>query len=107
MTISVSGHHYTVSDRTRTYADGELARLEKFYTPVIDAHLTITEEGRLYKVDLVVNVQAHSFKSGGEDDKVYPAIDQSIDRMVKQLKKHHDKQKGHRAEPHADQEIGG
>ena len=103
MTISVSGHHYTVSDRTRTYADGELARLEKFYTPVIDAHLTITEEGRLYKVDLVVNVQAHTFKSGGEDDKVYPAIDQT----VKQIKKHHDKQKGHRAEPHADQEVGG
>ena len=45
MTISVSGHHYTVSDRTRTYADGELARLEKFYTPCIDAHRMITEKG--------------------------------------------------------------
>ncbi len=54
-----------------------------------------------------MNVQAHTFKSSGEDYKVYPAIDQSIDRMVKQLKKHHDKQNGPCAEAHAGQEIGG
>jgi putative sigma-54 modulation protein len=107
VTISVSGNHYTVSNRMRTYADGEMARLEKFYTPFIDAHRTITEEGRLHKIDLLVNVQAHTLKSSGEDYKVYPAIGQSIDRMVKQLKKHHDKQNGPCAEAHADQEIGG
>lgn len=107
MTISVSGHHYTVSDRTRKYVDGGLARLEKFYTPVIDAHLTITEEKRVHKVDLIVHVQAHTFKSSGEDEKVYPAIDLAIDRMTKQLKKHHDKQKGHRTPVQVDQESGG
>ena len=106
MTTRVSGHHYTVSDRTREYAEQELGRMEKFYSPIIDAHITITEEGRLHKVDLVVNVQAHSFKSSGEDEKVYPAIDQAANRMTKQLKKHHDKQKDHRPEVAADPEMG-
>jgi putative sigma-54 modulation protein len=100
--ISVAGHHYTVSDRARGYVDAEVGKLEKFYSPIIDAHTTITEEGKRHKVDLVVNVQAHTLKSTGEEQKVYPAIDNAVKRMTTQLKKLHDKQKGHRPELQAE-----
>jgi ribosomal subunit interface protein len=75
--------------------DEEVGKLEKFYSPIVDAHTTITEKGKHHKVDLVVNVQAHTLKSTGEDAKVYPAIDASIKWMTTQLKKLYDKQRGY------------
>jgi putative sigma-54 modulation protein len=105
--INLSGHHYTVSDRTRTYVEAEAAKLEKFFSPIIDVHATITEEGRRHKADLVVNIQAHTLKSSGEDEKIYPAIDQAVNRMVSQLKKMHDKQRDHRGENRDELSIGG
>ena len=38
MQISVSGHHYSVSDRTKTYVEEEVAALEKFFSPLVDVH---------------------------------------------------------------------
>ncbi len=98
MQVSVSGHHYTVSERTRSYIQGETAKLEKFYSPVVDAHATITEEGREHRVDLAVSVHAHTLKSAGAADKLRPAIDQTINRMISQLKKLRDKQRSRRVD---------
>ena len=88
MQVSVSGHHYTVSERTRSYIQGETAKLEKFYSPVVDAHATITEEGREHRVDLAVSVHAHTLKSAGAAD----------NRMISQLKKLRDKQRSRRVD---------
>ena len=105
MQVSVSGHHYTVSERTRTYVEEEMAGLEKFFSPLVDVHATISEEGGENKVDLVVNVHAHTLKSSGGADKIYPAIDQAINRMISQLKKLKAKQKDHRGESHEEPSI--
>ena len=105
--VFISGHHYTVSDRTKTYVETETEKLEKFYSPVIDVHTTITEEGKRHKVDLVVNIHARTLKSSGEDEKIYPAIDQAVNRMISQLKKVHDKQRDHRSEKRNELSIGG
>ena len=107
MQISITGHHYSVSERTKTYVETEAEKLEKFYAPIIDIHATITEEGRLHKVDLVVNIHARTLKSSGEDEKIYPAIDQATNRMISQLKKVHDRKKGHRGDKRDELSIEG
>ena len=96
MQISISGHHYTVSDRTKSYVEEEVAGLEKFYAPLVDVHVKITEEGRTHRVDLVANVHAHTLKASGDAEQVYPAIDLAVNRMTTQLKKLHDKQRNRR-----------
>ena len=57
--------------------------------------------------DLVVNIHARTLKSAGEDEKLYPAIDQAFNRMVSQLKKVHDKKKNYRGESRDELSIGG
>ena len=90
--------HVSVSEGTKRYIEDEGAKLEKFYSPVIDANVKISEEGRQHKVDLVVHIHAHTLKSSGEEEKIHSAIDQAINRMISQLKKLHDKQKRFRGE---------
>ena len=101
MQFSVSGHHFPLSDRTKSHVEDAIAKLEKFYNPVIDAHVTITRESRSIRTDVVVNVHAQTLKSSGDADKVHTSVDAAIDKMVRQLKKLHDKRRKPRStDPH-------
>ena len=105
--VTISGHRYSVSDRTRSYLEDEIKKFEKFFTPIVDTHVTIPEEGRRQHVDLVENVRGHTLKSSGEDDRNYSAIDQAANRMVSQLKKLHDKKRTYHDDSRGEMSTGG
>jgi len=93
MQVSVSGHHFNVSRRVREHVAEGAAKLERFYTPLIDCQVVITEEKRERKVDIVVNLQAQSVKASHEAESVYVSIDAALDKVKRQLKKLHDKRR--------------
>ena len=93
MDIVISGHHHRVSDATREHIESEISRFERFYTPLIDCHVTITQDGNGHRVDVIVNVHGQTLKASDEGRKLYPVIDTSIKKMSRQLKKLHDKRR--------------
>ena len=93
MRVSISGHHFNISDRFRSYIEDEAAKLERFYTPLIDCQVTLTQENRVMKVGVVVHVQAQNLRATHKDEKPYPAVDGAMDKMERQLKKLHDKRR--------------
>ena len=106
MKISVSGHHYPLSDAIREYVKQECEKFERFYSPVLDCQVTITKEGRTEKANVVVKLHGQSLQASGPADKLYPAIDQATDRMIRQLKKIHDKRRKPRPwSPPVDSEL--
>ena len=102
MQVRISGQHFDISDRIREHVEGETTKFERFYGPVVDVQVTIRQEGNRFAVDMIAGVPNQTLKSSGAGDKVYPAIDAAAEKMVRQLKKLHDKRLGHRpdsAEP--------
>lgn len=98
MEIIISGHHYHVSDVTREHIESEVMRLERFYNPLIDCHVTITQEGHGYRVDVIVNVQGQTLKASNEGRKLFPIIDTATKKMGTQLKKLHDRRRKPRSD---------
>ena len=96
MKISIEGHHYQVSDATRTYATSAVEKAERFYSPIIDCHMTIREAKATFTADLVVRVQGQTLKASDNDAKLYKAVDAACDKMTRQLQKLHDKRRNHR-----------
>ena len=96
MQVSISGRHFDVSDRIRSHVEEEAAKLERFYSPVIDCQVIITEENRLRKVDVVVNVHGQTLKASRQVESAYVAIDGAMDKIKRQLKKLHDKRRKRR-----------
>ena len=96
MRISIEGHHYQVSEATRTYVQSGLEKLERFYSPIIDCHVTLKEVKETFSADLIVRVQGQTLKSANSDTKLYKAVDEAIDKMIRQLQKLHDKRRSHR-----------
>ena len=99
MQISVSGHHYDISDGFKSYVEEEATKLERFYSPIIGCQLTVTPEGRMLRVDIVVNVHAQTLKASHESDSIHVSVDGAMGKMVRQLKKLHDKRRKPRPEP--------
>ena len=106
MQVSVSGHHFDISDRIRTYVEEEAGKLERFYSPLIDCHVTITEEGRMKRADVMVNVHAQSLKASCEVDSVYVAIDGAMEKTKHQLKRLHGKRHSRRGHGETTPEEG-
>lgn len=98
MNVRVSGHHFDISDAIRKHVEEAAPKLERFYTPLIDVSVTIHHQAHDFRVDTIVNVSSQTLKSTGEADKVYIAIDTSVEKMGRQLKRLHDKRRGHRPE---------
>ena len=93
MQIVISGHHYHVSDNTRRHINAAVSRFERFYTPVLDCHVTVTKEEPAFRVDIIVNVHGQTLKASNSGDKLFPVIDGSAKKMIRQLKKLHDRRR--------------
>ena len=99
MQVSIAGHQFELSDRLKVYIEEELTKLERFYTPLLDCQVTLSQEGRTRRANVVVHVHAQVLKASHEADKVYIAVDGAMDKMGNQLKKLHDKRRHHRGGP--------
>jgi len=93
MQTSVFGHHHQISDATRQHIDEGIAKLEKYYSPVLECNVTITKDSDLYRVDLIAKVHGQTLKSSDDGDRLFPVIDGAMDKMARQLKKLHDKRR--------------
>ena len=93
MQISVAGHHFDLTNSTKSYIEQELSRLQKFYDPLLGATVTLTKEGRFTRADIVIRVHAQTLKSSQESEHLSPAFDGAIKKMIRQLKKLHDKRR--------------
>ena len=96
MQITVSGKDYEVSEGLRSYLEGELEKLERFYDPILDSRVTIEKVGRSKKVNVVVHVHGHILKAVHEAENVHAAIDGAVSKAERQLKKLQGKSSGRR-----------
>ena len=98
MQISLTGHHFSISDRIRSYVDQAGSRLERYYTPLLGCRVTLRQDARLYKATVSVQLEGESLVATEEADRVYAAIDAAMSKMVSQLKRLHGKRRSHRPE---------
>jgi putative sigma-54 modulation protein len=96
MQISIKGHHSHVSDSARQYIESEVQKIERFYSPIIDCTVTITEENVTKRVEVVTHVHGQTLKASDSDSKLYKATDTALDKMARQLQKLHDRRRNHR-----------
>jgi len=105
MQVSIEGHHFQVTDAARSYVESAIDKIERFYSPIIDCHITLKHEKDLYRADIVTRVQGHTLKSSDEDVKLYKAVDEAVDKMSRQLRKLHDKRRDYRPDTQVESNV--
>lgn len=101
MNITVNARHMGVTDSIRTFVEGKVAKLPRIYDDVQTIEVILDRNAD----DLVAEIVAHdrhkhTFVATHRDSDLYSSIDQCMDKIVSQLRRHKDKVRDHKAASH-------
>lgn len=103
MRIQVSAIHFSLGDSFRAYAEERLAGAVSKYTErAVDASVTFVKNGQEYQADasahLGSGLQVQAQGRGGD---VRASLDQAIERLEKQLRRHKRRITDHHSNTHS------
>lgn len=103
MRVDVSFRNLATSEPLRDYASGKIARLRRVLVKPIDAQIVLTRDGFRNIAEARVRAKGETFTgSESSEDDMYAAIDLMADKLSKQVRRHKDRLRGHRADPTGD-----
>ena len=97
MQYTVTFRHMEPSETLKGYSHDKLLRLEKYLDAVIDAEVVMTVEKFRHKAEIVITSDGLKIVAEEETGDMYSAIDMVVDKLEKQIKRHREKLKDHKA----------
>ena len=102
MNISMTGRGVDLSEAMKNQITGAVESFEKYNLDIISANVIISSSTKKNKtgvnVEFVLNLpNKNTIVINQADKDAYAAVDISIDRVQKALRRHHDKIKSHKA----------
>jgi len=101
--VIVNARHMEVTDSIRQYVQNKVAKLPRFYDNVQSIEVILDREADRSVVEIVAHARRkRTFVATHRDQDMYASIDQCLDKIVNQLRRHKDKVRDHQAPPHAE-----
>ena len=96
MRMIISGRHLKVTDAIRDYAEKKIGRISKYFENIMEVDITLSAEhskvdGERHTADVLLFVQGSKIKATATAQILYAAIDEVIDILENQVKKHKEK----------------
>lgn len=98
MDITVTFRHTEPMESLRTYAEEKVSKIKKYLDSPMEANIVLTVEKFRHQADVTVSLNGARIKAVEETGDMYSAIDQVIDKIEKQVKRHLSKIRDHRPE---------
>jgi ribosomal subunit interface protein len=98
MNVSITTRHCSVSERTRGEAVERLERLQRYEPRLAEAEVEFDDDHGTKQVETRIFVAgSHSIVAHGSGDTFRTALDRSIDRLTRQLKRRRERVREHKA----------
>ncbi|MEZ5552584.1 MAG: ribosome-associated translation inhibitor RaiA [Pseudomonadales bacterium] len=91
MQLSISGHHIDVTDALKSYVEEKMAKLERHYDHITNAHVILSVEKLIQKAEATVHVSGAEVFADADSEDLYAAIDKLADKLDRQILKHKEK----------------
>jgi putative sigma-54 modulation protein len=98
MDIAVTFRHMEPADSLRTYAEEKISKIQKYLDSPSEAHIVLTVEKFRHLADVTLSLDGTTIKGVEETEDMYSAIDQVMDKIEKQVKRHRSKIRDRRSE---------
>jgi len=96
MQITIKGRHWKVSSDFREYAERRLEKLQRYFSHLISAHLTVTEEGYRHQAELRIFGNGVDVTSRAQDPDAKVALDAVLEKQERALKRRKEQIKDHK-----------
>jgi ribosomal subunit interface protein len=98
MQVNITARHCRVPDRVRSEAEERVQRLQRYEPRVNDAVVAFDTDHGDKKVETRVYVAGtHSIVAHGSGESFKTALDRSIDRLTRQLKRRRERVRDHKS----------
>jgi len=101
MKTTVTGRHVDITPALRAYVEERVNRVARYSDLATQAAVILTVEKYRHTADVSLNVNGVVIQAKEETSEMYASIDQAVEKIERQLKKHKDRLHDHRqrAEP--------
>ena len=91
MTIEITARHFSPSDKLNELVQKKISKMEKYSDHITSCHVILFKEGNDENVEIKAHVKGKDFFAQESAEVFEKALTTAVDRVVKQIKKHHDK----------------
>ncbi|MEA1986873.1 MAG: ribosome-associated translation inhibitor RaiA [Candidatus Marinimicrobia bacterium] len=92
MVVEITSRHENLSQDMRDYIESEIERISKVYDRIVDIHVILDKQAHSqYGVEIIINVPNKQLVIKQEEDEQTKAIDEAVEKMVRQMKKYKEK----------------
>ncbi|MDY6913725.1 MAG: ribosome-associated translation inhibitor RaiA [Planctomycetota bacterium] len=103
MNFSVNIRHMETTEPIRQYVEGKVSKLPRFYDKIQSIEVILDMEADKPVVEIVaVAKRKHTFVARHRDDDMYACVDQCLDKMTEQIRRHKDKVRHRQGPPHSE-----
>lgn len=97
MQIEITGHHVDVTQALRAYVTEKLDRLERHFGNLIGARVVLRLEKLQHQAEATISVggRTNDLYAEAVAADMYAAIDEMIDKLDRQVRRHKDKVTDH------------
>mgnify|MGYP003952970233 CR=1 FL=1 len=96
MNINISGHNREVDEKLKSYTLKKLKKLDNYSDYITSTHITFRSDKLKHIAEGLIHVSGAEIHATSEHETSHGAMDGLIDRLIKQLKKHKEKNIGRR-----------
>ena len=100
MNIAVNARHMNVTNAMREHIESKLDKLPRIYDGIQTIEAILDMEADKAVAEIVVTAsRKHTFVATHRDEDMYTSIDQCLDKITQQIRRHKDRIRNHRVTP--------
>ncbi len=88
MNITITGKNIELTDSLKAAVNKQLSKLEKYFTPDTEVHVTLSIEKERQKIEVTIPLKGHLIRSEQVSNDMYVSIDLAEEVIERQLKKY-------------------
>ncbi|MCH3965264.1 MAG: ribosome-associated translation inhibitor RaiA [Clostridium sp.] len=87
MKITVKGKNISVTDALKNTVDKKLSRLDKYFNPNVEAHVTLSVQKNSQIVEVIIPFEGVILRGEERNNDMYASIDLVVDKLEGQIRK--------------------
>ncbi len=96
MQLSISGHHLDITEAIKQHSIEKLSKIKHHFDHLININMVLGVDKDVQKAEATIHVSGADLFAKAESDNLYVSIDQMVNKLDSQIKKHKEKLNNHR-----------
>ncbi|MCS5586451.1 MAG: ribosome-associated translation inhibitor RaiA [Gammaproteobacteria bacterium] len=96
MQLSISGHHLDITEAIKQHSIEKLSKIKHHFDHLININVILEVERDVQKAEATIHISGADLFAKAESDNLYVSIDQMVNKLDSQIRKHKEKLNDHR-----------